>query len=247
MDERSGWTPFGGTISLLAQPTALLAGFVLLACHYSRNVIMAELIARARQGNYALLAAAPLVSGVILFAIFAVIHFMLSRRLGGREGAEGEPGYGAWIGLMMLYFLVTQLSSSIGPFALTRLGFDYALISYVMAVFFLVLRVAFFPVMVFLAAQAHDGAGTQFGEVMSFLTGRGAGWFGGYVLLCIVLAALPIAMMQGMGTAGKMPAGAGMLIAAIVTAFGQLLTILYAIAAYRAVREDGGENNTAMF
>jgi hypothetical protein len=99
-----------------------------------------------------------------------------------------------------------------------------------------VMRLVFFPIMVTLAALAHDGEGCGFGHIWSFLTSRGIAWSGGYVLLSLAVTFIPMGLMSALGPhPGGMASGI-MLVPPLVIAAGQLLTIVYVIAAYRAAR-----------
>lgn len=247
MEEQSPWTPLGGTLALLAQPAAWIAALVLLATHFSRNFAISMLISRVRQGHYAEMAMGQLIASIALFLVFAVVLFMLSRRLGGPQDSDGEPGYGPWIGLMFAYFIITYLSSTMAPVAVTLFGLGYASMPFVMGGVAFVVRVVFFPAIVFLVGQAHDSEAGTFTDAWSFLTTRGFGFLAGYVALCLSLAVLPAGLMIIMGPGGTMQTSTGMWIAAVVSAAGQLLTILFSIAAYRAVRANRKDNNPLVF
>jgi hypothetical protein len=243
MDNRSAVSPLGDTLALLAQPAALLAGFALIGAQLSRSYVMAMVIERARMTtNYGLVGIAAMGVGIVAFAVFAVVHFMLSRKLGGPEDSEGEPGIGNWVALMFLYFIFSQLVSFITPLMLTTSGLGVTSYPLIMGGISFVERLVFFPVMVSLAALAHDGEGCTFGDIWSFLTSSGLGWFGGYVLLSIAVTLAPLGLMAALGPHAGSAAGSGMLVSSLVFAAGQLLSIVFAIATYRAARanKDGG-------
>ena len=101
--------------------------------------------------------------------------------------------------------------------------------------------------MVSLAALAHDGEGCGFGDIWSFLTSRGFGWSGGFVLLSLLVTLAPIAVMAAMGPRPGGPGGAGMNVPVLIAAAGQWLTIVYAIAAYRAARASKDGKGPMMF
>ena len=248
MDDRSTGSPFGDTLALLAQPAALLAGLVLAAAQLSRSYAMTTVVAQAQvNGNYRMLPFASMAAGIVIFAVFAIVHFMLSRRLGGPEDSEGEPGIGNWIAMMFLYFLASQLVNFITPLMLRISGTAITSYPYIMGGISLVLRLVFFPVMVFLAALAHDGEACTFGDIWSFLTTRGVGWLLGYVLLAIAVTFIPVGLMSALTPRPGAVASGGMLISSLVIAAGQLLPILYAIAAYRAARASKGQGGPVSF
>lgn len=247
MEDRTTWTPLGGPLALLVQPAALIAALVLVAAHFSRSFAIMGMIASAREGNPAMLGMVQILASVVMFAVFAAVHFLLSRRLGGTEGSAGEPGYGPWFGLMFAYFLVSYLSTAAIANALSALGFGYDVLPLIMGVVGLAVRLVFFPILVFLAGQAHDSKAGGLGEIGSFLVMRGIGWTGGYVVLAVILTLAPLVLIRFMGAAGAMPGGAGMLIHAIIAGLGQLLTIVYVIAACRAFREGGKGGDGLIF
>ena len=248
MYNRSTGSPFGDTMALLAQPAALLGGLALAAAQLSRSYAMATLIARARAGGgYQLLPIAGMAAGIVMFVVFAIVHFVLSRRLGGPEDSEGEPGIGNWIALMFLFFLVSQLASFITPLMLRISGTAITNYPYIMGSISLAVRLVFFPVMVFLAALAHDGEAGTFGDIWSFLTGRGIGWLLGYVLLGIAVSFIPIGLMTALAPHPGSAASSAMLLPSLAIALGQLLPILYAIAAYRAARASKGQGGPLSF
>ena len=237
MDNQSTGSPIGDALALLIQPAALLAGAVLAAAQLSRNFVMANVLDRARQsGHFGMVSLSAMGAGIFVFAVFAIVHFMLSRRLGGPEDSEGEPGIGNWIALMFLYFLASQLVTFITPLLLSISGTAVTNFPLIMGSISFVMRLVFFPVMVSRAALAHDGEGCSFGDIWSFLTSRGIGWSGGYVLLSVAVTFIPMGLMSALGPRpGGMATGI-MLVPPLVIAAGQLLTIVFVIAAYRAAR-----------
>ncbi len=248
MDDRSTGSPFGDTIALLAQPAALLAGVVFAAVQFGRIFAMNSLIARAQaSGNYSLVSMAGMGAGVFIFLVFAIVHFLLSRKLGGPEDSEGEPGIAAWFGLMFVYFMINQLVTFLMPIVISQSGLGFSSYPIIMGGVSFVLRLVFFPVMVFLAALAHDGEQCTFGDIWSFLTARAIGWFGGYVLLALAVTFIPSGIMSALDLRPGNSESSGMLVSALLIAIGQLLPILYAIAAYRAARASKDQGGQMLF
>ena len=248
MDNGSTGAPSGNFLELLIRPAALLAGLVLAAAQLSRSYVMAAAVDRARHGGgYAMVSLAGMGCGIVIFVVFAIIHFMLSRKLGGPEDSEGEPGVGNWIAMMFSYFLASQLITFITPLMLSVSKTAVTSYPLVMGSISFVLRMVFFPVMVSLAALAHDGEGCSFGDIWSFLTSRGIVWVGGYVLLSLAVVFIPAGLMSALGKQPGVAMAGGMLLPSLVIAAGQLLTILYAIAAYRAARADKDDKRPLTF
>ncbi len=141
-----------------------------------------------------------------------------------------------WLALLLFYFGVTMAASrlptmipDIGQMGPRRLPAVQSGISFG-------LRLVFFPVMVFIAASIHYREVTRFAEVWKFLTLLGNGWYICYAVFGLIYAAALFAMPLGLGTASGVPPRGALFVIAFVGMGGQLIGMLFAIAAYRDMR-----------
>ena len=249
MARRTTGAPVADTISLLATPAALIGGLVLVAAQIGHSLAIALAIEAARpSGNYGLVGLAAISGVIVLFLVFGAVQFMLARRLGGSYGTAGTPGIASWISLVIFYFLANQLVSFLTPMVLNGAGLPASAVPVLRAAVSFAVRLLFFPVIVYMSALAHDGEACDFPDIISFLAKRGISWLVAYLALSLVLAggllaftALtphPSGESQGHGQA---------IVLSLFVAIGQLLSILFAIATYRAARASRDEDGPRLF
>jgi hypothetical protein len=238
LEDRSLFAPFNNTYALFMQPLVLICGVVMLIIQYAGHYATMAVSGPFPLGGHSMI---PVIMGVtagIKFAVFAIVFFILARKIGDSGNSAGRPDIGIWIALMVAYFIVTKLTAMIPPIFLRPDEMQGLRFSAMMSFTSLIVRVAYFPVMVFIAAAAHSVNSCRLSEVWAFLTSRGSKWYLCYALFGLVFALALFAMPLGLETASGVPPRGGVLSIAIVGVAGQLFGILFAIAAYRVLREE---------
>jgi hypothetical protein len=236
MEKRAFWSPFSEVLALLTQHKALICLAAMIVVQLGGNYAITAVSGPFPPGGHRMVPVILLAVQAIKFATFIGVFYVLARSFGGHEGSAGKPNLVIWLGLMIAYFTVSRLATMLptalpdmGQMGTRRLPATLSAISYGV-------RLVFFPIMMFVAAAVHDYAAVRLSEVWSFLTSRGLAWYLCFALFGLIYAAALFIMPLGMGTASGVPPRGALFAIALVGMGGQLIGMLFAIAAYRAMR-----------
>jgi hypothetical protein len=233
MESTSFFAPFSRVFELLSRPLPLLCIAIMIAAQMLGNSLISLYSGPYPPGGHRFVSVVYTAVPAIKFAIFCLVLFFLARKFGGPEGSAGKPNLLIWAALLLVYFFLTKAVSMvtgqiIGGNHPLRLQVGLSASSFLM-------RMAYFPVMIFIAAAVHGGTKLRFGEILSFLTSRGISWYVCYVLFGIIFAFAVFVLPLGMGTESGVPPPGGLFAIALVGMGGQLIGMLFAVAAYRAL------------
>jgi hypothetical protein len=239
LESRSFFAPFSDVTELVKQPLVIGCLVLMIAVQLAGNHLISIYSRPFPLGGQAMVQIVMLGVPALKFAVFIGVFFILARRLGGPIDSAGKPNLIIWLGLMITYFVVTRAASllptmlpDMGQMGTRRLPATLTVVSYAV-------RLMFYPVMAFIAAAVHNGASTRFSEVWAYLTKRGVSWYVCFALFGLVYAILLFVMPLGLGTASGVPPRGALFSMALVGMGGQLINMLFAIAAYRTLKYNG--------
>lgn len=233
MADSSGRSTAADTAALLVSPPALIALLMLMAALWLRGTLIVRLAGgfSAGESSAAMIGLVSLAFGLALQALFAALQFALSRSLGGPPGSARRPDVAIWLALTVLAIVVASMASAIVPL-LFMTGFaDVARLPLVVGVAVVVVRLALFPLLAFLAGLAHAGRKDGFGALVGYLFGPGVGFIATFAAVSLACVALPV-LLQRSGV----PAELALIISAFTASLWQVFYLVLTIGAYRAFR-----------
>jgi hypothetical protein len=240
LEHRSFFSPFSEVIALLIKPTALLCLAMMVAAQLIGNVAIATMSGPFPPGGQQMAEAVRTLVPLAKFAVFMAAFFILARKFGSSDGTAGKANVLVWLFLMIVYFAVTSAAArlpgmlpDIGQMGTRRLPATLSAISYVV-------RLMFFPVMIYIAAAVHQSGSLGLPRVLVFIATRGIAWTFCFALFGLILAIALFAMPLGLSTASGVPPRGALFVIALVGIGGQLVNMLFAIGACRALRSEAG-------
>jgi len=221
------------TAALLVSPLALIALLVLMAAIWLRGTLIARLAGGFSTGesSAAMIGLVSLALGLALQVLFAALQFALSRSLGGPPGSARRPDVAIWLALTVLAIIVASVTSAIVPL-LFMAGFaDVARLPLIVGGAVVIVRLALFPLLAFLAGLAHAGRKDGFGALVGYLFGPGVGFIATFAAVSLACVALPVLMQQS-----GVSAGPALIVSAFTASLWQVSYLVLTIGAYRAFR-----------
>jgi hypothetical protein len=235
MESTSFFAPFSKAFELLNRPLSLLCIAIMIAGQMLGNSVISLYSGPYPPGGHRFVPLVYMAVPAIKFAIFCLVLFVLARKFGGPEDSARRPNLVTWAVLLLVYFFLTK-GVSVLTGRVVGSGIDHPLrLPAALSTSSFLMRMAYFPVMIFIASAAHRGARYRLGEVLAFLTSRGIRWYVCYALFGIVFAATLLMLPLAMGSVSGVPPSGGLFAIALVGVGGQLVGILFAVAAYRAM------------
>ncbi len=230
MESKSFFAPLSKAFELLNQRQSLLCIAIMIAGQMLGNLVISLYSGPYPPGGHRFVPLVYLAIPAFKFAIFCLVFFFLARKFGGAEGSAGRANLVTWAALLLAYYFLTK---GVKLATETVIGEHPRRLQVALSASSFLMRMAYFPVMIYIASAVHGGATYRFGEILSFLTSRGIRWFVCYFLFGIVYAALVLVLPWAMGTVSGVPPTGGLFAIALVGMGGQLIGILFAVAAYR--------------
>jgi hypothetical protein len=236
LESRSIFAPLSDVLAQFKHPLALFCLAVMVGTQLLGNYVFAAFSGPFPPGGHQ--TAELIKPGVTVakYAVFMLVFFVLARKFGGSEGSAGKSNMLVWFVLMLLYFGCSTAAAKLptllpdfGQIGTRRLPATLSAISFAV-------RLLFFPVMIFIAAAVHQNSPVRPSQVLAFITARGISWSICFMLFGLVLAVALFAMPLGLSTASGVPPRGALFVIALVGIGGQLINMLFAIGAYRAMQ-----------
>lgn len=168
-----------------------------------------------------------------------VVGFVLSRRIGGEHDRE-PPAIARYVLYSLGYGFIFAVLGAIYPFAASGLiEKSPQLFIWFQSALRIAIAVALFSVAVRLVATAHSGNRLRHQAIRS---GLELGWYAVYAMLALVPVVLQSVLNLVLQPVQVPAAVAG----ALIGAAGQTLTLVFSIAVYRCLKQDG-ESEASVF
>jgi hypothetical protein len=162
-----------------------------------------------------------------------VVRFMLSRTLGGEDDRESPAGWRYLFYSLGYECLLGLVAAIYSLFAMRLVQTSIYLFTGIQSIIRIALMVALFSVSVRLAATAHSGNRLRHKAIRANLSFR-------HYAVYAMLALAPFALNWAMLAALTQRTNLSIIAVSLIGAIGQTLLLVFPIAVYRCLKQDGG-------